>query len=114
MLLVPSSVVPTACGANGGKCGCEGAFRTRVGRAIRTADNESNPPSPGVVNAKKRKKTGCDAPESGDKSLLSSVDDTMGTVVSDEQVRAIKWSKWNELCDLKNGEWYFPKQRRGW
>eukprot|EP00966_Prymnesium_polylepis_P022472 517143-Prymnesium_polylepis.1 len=60
------------------------------------SDNESNPPSPVT---KKRK---VDAPESGDKSLFPSADDTTDTVISDEEVKAIKWAKWNALCDFKN------------
>eukprot|EP00966_Prymnesium_polylepis_P259117 5984670-Prymnesium_polylepis.1 len=61
------------------------------------SDNGSDPPSPVT---KKRKKT--DTPESGDKSLFPSADDTTDTVMSDERVRATKWANWNELCDFKN------------
>eukprot|EP00966_Prymnesium_polylepis_P291033 6721509-Prymnesium_polylepis.1 len=79
------------------------------------SDNESNPPSP--VVAKKRKKPDSDdvkdAPESGDKSLFSSADDTTDTVLSGEQVRAITWANWDKLCDFKDGELYFPKGEDG-
>jgi len=65
------------------------------------SDNGLNSPV-----TKKQKKG--DAPESG--SLFPSADDT---VMSDEQVRATKWAKWDELCESKNGELYFPKGEDG-
>ena len=55
----------------------------------------------------KKQKKG-DAPKSG--SLFPSADDT---VMSDEQVRATKWAKWDELCESKNVELYFPKGEDG-
>eukprot|EP00966_Prymnesium_polylepis_P212946 4931824-Prymnesium_polylepis.1 len=54
------------------------------------------------------KKQKGDAPESG--SLFPSVDDT---VMSDEQVRATKWARLDELCESRNGELYFPKGEDG-
>ena len=65
------------------------------------SDNGLNSPV-----TKKQKKG--DAPESG--SLFPSADDT---VMSDEQVRATKWAKWDDLCESKNGELYFPKGEDG-
>ena len=65
------------------------------------SDNSLNSPV-----TKKQKKG--DAPEYG--SLFPSADDT---VMSDEQVRATKWTKWDELCESKNGELYFPKGEDG-
>ena len=65
------------------------------------SDNESDAPV-----TKKQKKG--DAPESG--SLFPSADDT---VMSDEQVRATKWAKWDGLCEIKDGELYFPQGEYG-
>eukprot|EP00966_Prymnesium_polylepis_P232034 5368000-Prymnesium_polylepis.1 len=78
------------------------------------SDGESHSGSPVTKKQKKgdapesgspvTKKQKGDAPESG--SLFPSADNA---VMSDEQARAIKEEKWNELCEFKNGEWYFPK-----
>ena len=70
------------------------------------SESDSDDESIGSPVTKKQKKG--DAPESG--SFFPSADDT---VMSDEQVRATKWAKWDELCESKNGELYFPKGEDG-
>eukprot|EP00966_Prymnesium_polylepis_P153714 3549713-Prymnesium_polylepis.1 len=71
------------------------------------SDNESNPASPVTEKQKVA------APEYGDNSLFPSADDTADAVMSDEEVRAVKWAKWDEKCEFKNGQWYFPKGEDG-
>eukprot|EP00966_Prymnesium_polylepis_P135366 3129072-Prymnesium_polylepis.1 len=66
--------------------------------------SDSDDESDNGLNSPVTKKQKGDAPKSG--SLFPSADDT---VISYEKVRAVKWARWDELCESKDGELYFPK-----